>query len=215
MTKTPRGIRNHNPGNIEYNPSTKWQGLDNPKHDGRFCRFVSPQYGIRAIARTLITYQDKRRAADGSKIDTVREIIERWAPVSENNVGAYVRSVEQVLGGSPAIDVHDWNHLRPLVVGIIRHENGCQPYTDAVIDKGLVLAGVEPPAKPLAASRTMKGAGLSGASSVAAVLSETAQQIEPLAAYADTLKWVFLALALAGICLVAYARWDDSRKALR
>jgi hypothetical protein len=30
LDKIPRGIRNNNPGNIEYNPNTKWQGLASP-----------------------------------------------------------------------------------------------------------------------------------------------------------------------------------------
>lgn len=30
---------------------------------------------------TLITYRDKRKAKDGRKIDSIRAVIERWAPV--------------------------------------------------------------------------------------------------------------------------------------
>lgn len=207
----PLGVRNQNPGNIEYSPSVKWQGLADPPSDGRFCRFVSPVYGIRAIARVLITYQDKHG------INTVREAINRWAPPTENNTRAYVEHVADLCGVKPGetVDLHSYAILRPMVEAIIHHENGMQPYIAAQIDKALVLAGVEPEAKPLAASRTMKGGAAAGLSTAALAATEAAQSIEPLVPYLDTLKWVFLALMLIGIGVTMYARWDDARKALR
>ncbi len=58
-----------------------------------------------------------------------------------------------------AVDVHTYAVARPLVESIIRHENGRQPYPDAVIDKGLALAGIEPPvltvAPPMPAPKPM------------------------------------------------------------
>ena len=91
---TPRGIRNNNPGNIDYNPSVKWQGLADPPREpeGRFCRFAAPKWGIRAIARLLITYQDQH------DLNTVRGIINRWAPPIENDSDAYVNAVASSLG---------------------------------------------------------------------------------------------------------------------
>lgn len=85
--------------------------------------------GIRALAVTLITYHDKRRAKDGSSIDTIREVIERWAPPHENNTLAYVNEVSKAVGVAPdmIIDLHDYETLRPLVEAIIRHENGRGP----------------------------------------------------------------------------------------
>ncbi len=85
--------------------------------------------GIRALAVTLITYHDKRRAKDGSNIDTIREVIERWAPPNENNTSAYVNEVSKAVGVTPdmIIDLHDYDTLRPLVEAIIRHENGRGP----------------------------------------------------------------------------------------
>ncbi|MGL5156229.1 MAG: hypothetical protein ACRC9G_08020, partial [Aeromonas veronii] len=85
----PRGIRRNNPGNIEW--GSPWQGLAKPEDypADRFAAFISPVWGIRAIAITLITYQDKRKANDGSRIDSVREVVERWAPSFENNTQAY------------------------------------------------------------------------------------------------------------------------------
>ena len=46
----PRGIRNHNPGNID--KGADWEGLaDDQSSDSRFCVFKDPVWGIRAMAR--------------------------------------------------------------------------------------------------------------------------------------------------------------------
>lgn len=142
----PRGIRNHNPGNIRRQPGVRWQGqAADQAADADFIVFKEPRWGIRAIARTLITYQDKRRAADGSRIDSVAELISRWAPQNENNTTAYQRQVAQALGkavNDESVDVYDYHTMRELVLAIIRHENGCQPYSNDVIESGLTLAGI-------------------------------------------------------------------------
>ena len=57
-TPNPRGIRNNNPGNIRRN-GDPWQGLAKEQNDREFFTFKSAVYGIRALARLLITYQDK------------------------------------------------------------------------------------------------------------------------------------------------------------
>lgn len=148
----PRGIRNYNPGNIRHAQGIRWQGTAPNQTDSQYIQFIDPRWGVRAIARVLITYQDKRRAADGSPIDTVREIIERWAPPTENNTDAYVISVARALGLDPdvaSVDVYDFEIMHALVTVIIRHENGAGPlpggrwYGDTIIADGLALAGIE------------------------------------------------------------------------
>ena len=116
----PKGIRRNNPGNIEW--GSPWQGLADPKDypPDRFAAFVSAVYGIRALARTLITYYDKRKANDGSKIDSLQEIVERWAPASDNNnVDAYARQLAKLLPGigpkDETLNLHDPVQLRARV----------------------------------------------------------------------------------------------------
>jgi len=64
--------------------------------------------------------------------------------------------------------------------------------------------------KPLKKSRTLAGAG---AASTGLILTETAGQLEAFTAYSDYLKYAFIALSVAGLMLVAYARYDDQKKA--
>lgn len=154
----PRGIRNNNPGNIDYNERTLWIGLANPPVEmgvphPRFARFIHPEYGIRAICRLLVTYQVKHR------LYTVSAILNRYAPARENDTPAYVTSVAQKLGVDPvqtSISVRDRGVMHPLILAIIAHENGMQPYRDEVIENALDMADIapEPPASVLAASRS-------------------------------------------------------------
>ncbi|HWH86338.1 MAG TPA: structural protein [Pseudomonas sp.] len=145
----PRGIRNHNPGNIVHSTNA-WRGKSLNQTDPRFVVFDDPLWGIRAIARTLCTYQMYRLATDGSCIDSVREIISRWAPLTENDTHAYVHHVAACLEvdpDDPVVDVTDYHTLRRLVLAIIGHENGEGPmpcggwYPGYVIDGGLYAAG--------------------------------------------------------------------------
>ena len=142
----PRGIRNNNPGNIRL--GDPWQGLAAQQTDGAFCQFTAPTYGIRALCRVLITYQDKHG------LRSIREIISRWAPPNENNTGAYVDAVAKATRHSPTtqLDMHSYEDLKAVASAIIVHENGRGPakslntwYDCETMDKGLILAGVEKP----------------------------------------------------------------------
>lgn len=118
-----RGIRNNNPGNIRR--GQRWQGLAPQQTDPDFDQFVSPYWGIRALAKTLKTYQAKHG------LNTVAGIIERWAPPSENITSSYINSVSKHLGVAPdaAIDLNNTNTLALITNAIIKHENGVNPYS--------------------------------------------------------------------------------------
>lgn len=81
-----RGIRNNNPLNIR--KGGKWLGLRSEQTDPAFCQFVCVEYGFRAALICLRTYHYKY------KCNTIRQIIERWAPVQDgNNVESYIYHV--------------------------------------------------------------------------------------------------------------------------
>lgn len=134
--KQSRGIRNNNPGNIDYNKNNNWRGqigIEEGVAKPRFARFDTPENGIRALAKLLLNYQRLH------KLNTVREIINRWAPPVENITSAYVAACARALGvtADEVINLSDRRLLKLLTVAIIKHENGSQPYSDFVIDTGV------------------------------------------------------------------------------
>lgn len=126
-----RGLRNNNPGNIRH--GADWLGLAATQNDADFCQFTDPVYGIRAIVRILRAYE--RRG-----VNTLAEAIARWAPPSENNTVSYTDAVCTACGVGPSQPVSLESVMPSLVKAIIYHENGEQPYSDAVIAKGISLA---------------------------------------------------------------------------
>lgn len=139
MTVAPRGIRNNNPGNIRKS-SEPWRGLApmDEQTDKAFFRFQSPEFGIRALAVILRTYQTQHG------LKTIKGIINRWAPPVENDTGAYAAAVAKAVGVTvdEPIRLADTDNMRGVVLAIIRHENGEQPYSMDVINHGLLLAGI-------------------------------------------------------------------------
>lgn len=131
-----RGIRNNNPGNIDYNPANKWQGQlpFNKAIEPRFCRFHAPEYGVRAVMKLLQNYA---RAG----FNTVEKMINRWAPPIENKTRIYIYGVAKKLGVSPSdgIDPFDKETVIELTKAIIFHENGKQPYSQDVFEKAFNL----------------------------------------------------------------------------
>jgi hypothetical protein len=87
MTKSnaPRGLRNNNPLNIRKS-SDVFVG-EVKSADSEFKQFKSAAYGYRAAMRVISTYVLRY------KLGTVAEVIERWAPKSENDTKSYLNSV--------------------------------------------------------------------------------------------------------------------------
>src|SRR5690606_36857186 len=120
-------------------------------------------------------------------------------------------------------DMHRAEHLRPVLVAMIRMENGQQPYTDAQIDAALVRAGVLPPGRQLSQSRTVRGGqaaatGTLGAAAIEAVqetIGSAQDALVGIAPYLDAAKWALLLATLVGIGVMLWARIDDRRRGLR
>lgn len=118
--RPPRGIRNNNPTNIEASDWTRGQpGFAGD--DGRFAKFATYEDGVRA-GETLV------RNYIRSGINTVEEIVNRWAPASENGQATanYVQYVAQRLGVDPKTVVT--GDLAPAIIQAkIEFENGIRP----------------------------------------------------------------------------------------
>lgn len=128
----PRGIRNNNPGNIE--AGIGWKGETGT--DGRFAQFATPEHGIRALALNAVNSQ----RIHGN--DTVLDLIDRWAPPSENNTTAYAAQVAKALGVGidDPVDLSNPETLAKFTAAVIQHENGKQPYTAEQIAAGVDAA---------------------------------------------------------------------------
>lgn len=77
-----RGVRNCNPANIR--KGAQWRGMLSIQNDSSFVRFKSMHYGVRALIKVLHTYVVKHH------LFTIREIINRFAPPSENDTDIYI-----------------------------------------------------------------------------------------------------------------------------
>jgi hypothetical protein len=216
----PRGIRLNNPGNIVKTP-TKWLGQsEDQSKDTRFVSFTEPRWGIRALAKTLMTYQDKY------KLNTCAKIINRWAPPHENDTKSYVATLCKTLGVKPndVIDVQDYDTAFKLVVAITTHENGMQPFSDGQISAGLRLAGIIEKEAKLTKSRTIKGSMVAGTGGAVALVTaglEQAAEVLPSLSYLTYLKdlspiilGVLGVLALMGAAYAIYARIDDRKNGI-
>ena len=117
-----RGVRNNNPGNIRHS-NDAWHGAREKQTDPEFVQFIEPKWGLRATARNLITYS-RRKARDGSPVDTLAEVITRWAPPFENNTAAYIAFVAKATGFKPddVIDLKDRETLRLMTAAIVKKE---------------------------------------------------------------------------------------------
>lgn len=95
MTQDPRGIRNNNPLNIR--KGCNWYGERFPQIDRDFEEFQSMELGIRAafvLLRNYITGFSGR----SFKYNTIRKIIRRWAPPTENATQRYIDFVCKQVG---------------------------------------------------------------------------------------------------------------------
>lgn len=218
---TPRGLRNNNPGNLRW--GDKWQGLVTPfeRTDTAFCQFVDPSWGIRALARVLIAYQDKHN------LRTVRAIIARWAPPVENDTSAYMLAVSKQTGFGPdePLDLQRYEAMRPLLEAIIRHECGRGPlktpntwYSNEVIDTALVRAGIPLLAKTIAkVPVTKETVGASATATVGfAQLAEVAPAVmaalDKSEGHLTSGSMVRIALGVLTIAGAAYIAWSQVGK---
>ena len=131
---TPRGLRNCNPLNIRLS-ADKWRGMKARQTDSDFCQFESMEWGWRAAYWLLTrTYYHKYR------LYTIRDIIHKWAPTTENNTQAYIVHVSKLSGigpleclGNPSEHPIRWLSV---AAAMAIHENGT-----TVVDSIAMLRG--------------------------------------------------------------------------
>ena len=149
MSTIPRNQRNNNPGNIRLGGSN-WDGSVTG-NDTEFVTFATPEMGVRAMVKTLHTYQERYN------LSSIREIISRWAPYGENDTGGYIDFVSKSMGVDPDLPLElkvDPITTKKLVSAMIQKEGGTESsnYFKNSITKGINLANISSGAQPTVAT---------------------------------------------------------------
>lgn len=156
--KLPRGIRNNNPGNLNFAGQAGASKEGGP--GGRFAKFGTMKEGVAALVRQIGLYVSRGK-------NSIRKILEVYAPSSENNTDAYIAAVSKALGIGPddPLDINSANQVMGLVKAITDHENGKGYVGSSDITGGYQLAkagGIR------GASGAARGAGAASIAQVSA-----------------------------------------------
>lgn len=113
----PRGLRDNNPGDLQQPSGQSWQGTVGM--DGPFVIFEDTTWGLRALARDLITKISK----DG--LDTIDALINEYAPPIENDTQSYIVAVanDSGIGAGDQLGT-DQQTIMLLMRAIVNHEIG-------------------------------------------------------------------------------------------
>ena len=95
-------FRRNNPMNLRYNVRNNWYGQKGQTNG--FCCFEDVRHGFRAAFITLKNY------GQGGH-NTIRKIITRWAPPSENPTQTYIRFVSLRMAYLGYCDSGDWRDM--------------------------------------------------------------------------------------------------------
>ena len=247
ILEMPRGYRNNNPGNIKdfdigwKGLATKEQRIDFQLSENVMCVFVHPKWGIRAMAHDLQTKQRKY-----SDCKSTRGMLERYAPAGKENpaLEEYIHYVSRKIGVShnDVISVKDYDTCLRMVVAMMMFENGrTMPYSDDIVEEGLLLAGIAIPdeqgvinIKPSHKSKGMRNGIIVGGSAIGGIVTKgadisdkvsqthviadaTGQAIDATVAYSPILVTHFdwIQLGLMAIIAIAALDWLLDRRLTR
>jgi len=122
MEKQTRGVRNNNPLNIR--KGNNWQGELSPQSDAAFEQFSGMVWGLRAGFKVLKTYMQR-----APRCNTLADIINRWAPPSENDTQAYIDFVSRKTGIPPTmrLDFRESTKMVAIITAMCQMESNYTP----------------------------------------------------------------------------------------
>lgn len=127
-----RSERNNNPGNIRLT-SDRWRGQVLPPPDRGFVTFSEPKWGYRALFVVLEGYMIRHGLV------TIRSIIGRYAPPSENATAAYIRSVSRATGWGPDDPLDPCGRVMQDLARAITLVEGGKPADEKALREGYAL----------------------------------------------------------------------------
>lgn len=113
-----RGERNCNPLNIR-RTADRWLGMADYQSDKEFIQFTHVEFGIRAAIKLI------RKYITHYTCNTIRKIISRWAPPSENDSESYIRYVSKHAGivADKEIKSTDINEISEIISAMAKMES--------------------------------------------------------------------------------------------
>lgn len=136
-----RSFRNNNFGNLKYiGQAGATLEQANAKGERVFAKFDSPEEGLRAAANQLSSYADGTSKAVGfKKLNTVQDIITKYAPEGENNTSKYIKDLSGKLGVAPdqALDLSNPDVMTKTLRSIATLEGGNPQVSDDFIKKSI------------------------------------------------------------------------------
>lgn len=132
----PRGMRNNNPGNIRIS-SSNWKGKvpTSRNTDKAFEQFDYYVWGVRAMIVLLRNYINR------NNLNTIRKIMSKYAPPSENHTDTYAKWVANKAGiGIDQPITGTQQFLRPLVKAMAHYENGQEAVDDDMFTLAYVMS---------------------------------------------------------------------------
>jgi hypothetical protein len=133
QTTLPRGLRDNNPADMQPPPGVPWAGTVGM--DGPFAIFSDTTWGLRALARDLMT----NIGSEG--YDTITSLITKFAPPAENDTASYITAVSADTG----IDANDQlgtdqDTVTSLMRAIVNHELG-DTYSQQYVPDTDIISG--------------------------------------------------------------------------
>ncbi|PIJ43330.1 hypothetical protein [Tatumella sp. OPLPL6] len=136
-----RNFRNNNFGNLNFVGQEGAVLEDTPgKGQARFARFATPEDGFRALANQVSSYANgTSKAAGYQQLNTVQDIISKWAPPNENDTGKYIQTISASLGVKPTdkINTADPQVMTKLIRAISTYEGGNPTVSDGYIQNSI------------------------------------------------------------------------------
>ncbi|WP_129551810.1 hypothetical protein [Komagataeibacter xylinus] len=171
---TPRGIRNNNPGNLQYEGQAGAH-METGTNRPRYAAFPTMDAGIQALQKQLVLYNNRG-------LNSVASILPKYAPATENDTDGYIASLSRQMHVAPntPLDLTNPAVQRQMIYGISNVENGHDSVSLDQIDRAI---GRAPAMQVASLSASLASSASSGSSTMSGSRAQdTVHRVEVSAA---------------------------------
>lgn len=126
-----RGLALHNPMNLTRS-GIAWDGLASEQPDPELCAFVDDLHGLRA---GMLNFLDMEKFHN---LTSIGDCIERASPPPQNPTAQYIANVCEWCNATADTPIR--SVLLPFFHGIVRQEQGIDPFPDSLYAQALASA---------------------------------------------------------------------------